>query len=427
MSFRDSKIVRGLKKMLRPLYHRIKERQATKGLKKNFRVTRGEKIKAVFICQAQPVFNKMRPVIDALLQDDRFEVALFLVDDPKDKNPESNVFIEYARNNQVKVYEYEEGLLKKLHADYVVYPRPYDAYLPHDIQAKSAVAYARLCYIPYGYSTMEMGEVSLNPVFTRNIGLFFADMDYSHEYFTRNHARNLKSGLQKSFNLGYPYLEYICKNSEGCNGSSAFLNLPESGLKLLWTPRWTTDDKMGGSNFIRYIDKIFAQYMDNPAFSFVFRPHPYAFDNYVQLGLLTQEQKEEYLLRFEKSTNSVYDKADDYFDTLKDADVAIMDVSSIVAERVVTGKPIIFCHNEGGEILNDKMKEMLRYLYNAYSFEEIEKFVADIKSGNDPMKEEREKYCTTFKESMRGTCERCKEAFIADYNERCAENKGEKK
>lgn len=418
----DSKIIGLVKKILRPIYkpiyNKIKNRRATKSLKNVYHLTKGEIINIVFICQTQHIWNKMQPVVEALLPDNRFNVSLFLVDDTQEDDKSYNIFKDFALKNNVKFYEYKEGLLKSLNADYVIYPRPYDVHLPHDIQSTTAVNYARLGYIPYGYSTMKIGKVNLDLNFTRNIGLFFADMDYSFEYFNRNHLRNIQKKLQKNFNYGYPYLERLGQIYEDKNINSTFRKLSDNGFKIMWTPRWTADDKIGGSNFLRYIDKIFEEYVNNEEFSFVFRPHPYAFDNYVKLGILTPEKKEEYLKVIEKSTNSIYDNADDYFDTLKDADIAIMDVSSIVPERVITGKPIIFCHNENKEVLNDKMKEMLRYMYNAYSFEDIKNFVSEIKSGNDYLKAEREAYCKQFRESMVGTCERYKQAILKDYEER---------
>lgn len=408
-----------IKRPLRQIYRYFKSNKARKAINKNFKIDiKSENINVIFICQVQHIWNKILPLVEYMRRDDKFKITLFVVNDEKEDNTDKNIFIDYAVKNELNYLKYKEGLLKDLKADYVIYPRPYDVFLPEDIRSPKAVKYARLAYIPYGYSTMELGSVNLNSGFIRNIALFFADMDYSFKYFNSRNDKNIKNGTQHSFNLGYPYLEYLSNNLSMPLNNSLFGLLPKNRLKVLWTPRWTVDDKLGGSNFFRYIDNIFENFVNNEKFAFVFRPHPYAFDNYVKLGLITEERKQKYLDTIYESDNSKYDFEDDYFDTLRDADVAIMDISSIIPERFITGKPIIFCHNLGGEILNDKMKEMLQYMYNAYSFEDIVKIIYEISSGNDYLKDKREEYCRSFRKFMAGTCERISLEIKNDYESR---------
>lgn len=52
------------------------------------------------------------------------------------------------------------------------------------------------------------------------------------------------------------------------------------GLKIvLWTPRWSTDPYIGGSNFFNYKDIMTRLVKQNKNILFIFRPHPLMFEN----------------------------------------------------------------------------------------------------------------------------------------------------
>ena len=199
---------------------------------------------------------------------------------------------------------------------------------------------------------------------------------------------------------------------------NAFENLNNNRINVIWTPRWTTSDKLGGSNFFRYIDKMFDLLIDNPNYNFVFRPHPYAIDNYVKEGLLSNKKRDEYLAKIRNSDNSIYDKDDFYLKTFDKCDIMITDISSIVPEALLLYKPIIFCHNLNVEILNDFAKKCCEEaFYNAYNFYDILKYVNMIKDGNDPIKEKRERFIDSFVSSQKGTIDRLEKVLIAKKDE----------
>lgn len=397
-----------IKMPLRPVKKVFLDFRAKYNLSKKKEKVNG-KIKVVFICQCQHIWNKLRYLAKTLSEDSNFEVVLYIVKDPLDDSNGETIFENYAKEHGIKYYFYEDVKLKDLNPLYVIYPRPYDVWLNEDIRSNVVCSYANTVYIPYGYSLMELGKVNLNSSFTRNIKIFFADMGYAYDYFKRQHKKQIKREIQFAYNLGHPYLDELGQIKENCcQEKSAFLSLKNQGLNVIWTPRWTVKDKLGGSNFFRYIDGMFEEFIDNKEYNFVFRPHPYAFDNYVKEGLMTEGEKEGYLSKINTSKNSVYDFADDYFATFLDSNLLITDISSIIAEYLLTKKPVIFCHNEKNEILNYKMKEILTVFYNAYSMEDIRSFIEQIKSGNDYLKEEREKFVDKFLQEQIGTAERIK-------------------
>lgn len=408
-----------LRPIARPTIYIAKRLKANHYLKKKIKLS-SSKINIVFICQCVHIWDKQRSVVERLSHNNMFKVILLIVED--NGIIEDTVFEKYAIENKIDFYKYEKGILKKIQPNIICYSRPYDLYLPKDIRSSKTVKHSKLIYIPYGYSMMELGETNLNFEFIRNLSLLFADCKYSNEYFKENNLKNIKRGIQESVNIGFPYLEdlIINKNSyiNNITERNAFENLNNNRINAIWTPRWTTNDKLGGSNFFRYIDKIFDLLIDNPNYNFVFRPHPYAIDNYVKEGLLSNKKRDEYLAKIRNSDNSIYDKDDFYLKTFDKCDIMITDISSIVPEALLLYKPIIFCHNLNVEILNDFAKKCCEEaFYNAYNFDDILKYVNMIKDGNDPIKEKRESFIDSFVSSQKGTIDRLEKVLIAKKDE----------
>ena len=89
--------------------------------------------------------------------------------------------------------------------------------------------------------------------------------------------------------------------------------------------------------------------------SLVFRPHPLTFKNFISLGLITSDEVDEYLRKFQNNEQLYYDQTSEYFTTFWHSDVFVGDISSIIPCYFLTGKPIIYCHTDAVDD-NDIMK-----------------------------------------------------------------------
>lgn len=145
---------------------------------------------------------------------------------------------------------------------------------------------------------------------------------------------------------------------------------------------------MGGSNFLTYKDNIVDYVEKDKKRSLVFRPHPLTFKNFISLGLITSDEVDEYLRKFQNNEQLYYDQTSEYFTTFWHSDVFVGDISSIIPCYFLTGKPIIYCHTDAVDD-NDIMKKIFSVSYNAYSFEDVEKILLDLQNGIDPLKEKR--------------------------------------
>lgn len=189
-------------------------------------------------------------------------------------------------------------------------------------------------------------------------------------------------------------------------------------LKVIWTPRWTTDKNLLQTTFFDYKDKMVTYFQNNKDSQLVFRPHPLAFKNFIDKNLMTQKQVQQYIEKF-KEDNMVYDTESEYFETFKDSDVLITDFSSIIIDYFLLGKPIILC-NQDKTTYMELMKKIDKVCYSAKNFKEIEKILKDLKSGYDPLKEKREQLSSELfhKEDKTSSSEKIVDCIKNDFYKR---------
>ena len=129
-------------------------------------------------------------------------------------------------------------------------------------------------------------------------------------------------------------------NSRKEKTSSAFRK------SVLWTPRWSTDPIVGGSNFFKYRHIIKKLIAENPDVLFVIRPHPLMFGNFLKTGEMSELDVQEFK-EYCSNTNNVYlDENKEYSNTFWNSDILITDNSGLVPEYFITSKPIIYCHSD---------------------------------------------------------------------------------
>lgn len=342
----------------------------------------------VFICQCEYIWNKTRDVFKEVLKTGT-KVHLYLIKDGQSVSKKENTIFEEEFNDFI--IKYENVKLKDLKPSIVVYSRPYPNHLPKDVRITEVIKYAKTAYIPYYYSLDNLVETGINDSFYKCLSLYFADQECIKKHFEMVQSKGIKKGYQKVYNYGYPILERLYDN---VYNTSIFKN--PSACKIMWTPRWTIDEKLGGSNFLKYYKDMFSYFINNNNYSFVFRPHPLLFSNFIDKGIIKIEEKNEIMELFNNSNNSFHDTTSDYLNTFYHCDVLICDNSSIIIEYFFTGKPFIFCYNDSKIFLNDMMNKMLECNYVAHSFDEIIGHLNNITNGNDTKKELREQYLDEF-------------------------------
>lgn len=370
----DSKVVRSLLRTSR----RIKRK--------------GKKIRIVFICQMPQLWNKMESVYQEMKNDEHFECCIYVVPDESIAEKNQQKSLEYFMNyddNAIMAKNRDGWVsLEKMQPDYVFYQRPYDHYLPECYRSYTVAAYSRVCYISYSYAcTIPVEGSCYNQAFFRNVYLFFAENEYAKNLIYQREEALYQENRKKVFYLGYPAMDSIINAKE--MESLYWKEDEKSEYKILWCPRWTTDINLGASHFFEMKDSMKNFVKDNNDFSMVFRPHPMMFDNFIKTGEMTSNEVDEYLKEYTGKNRLYYDKDAEYYSTLWASDVLIADLTTVIIEYFVTGKPVIYCKTEIE--YNDFMKQIISGCYCVGSWNEIVDILDMLAKGEDPLKQEREK------------------------------------
>lgn len=395
------RIRRVIGKLLRPIRNRLANNRALSNFKYESKIKRNsQKIRVGFIVQYIPAWNKFKTLYDVLAADDRFEVFIICVPDRivsnklNNPNDQTNEIYDYYVNNGYTAINALVGKnkwfdLKSLDLDYIFYPRPYNAFMPKEYVSSKVSRYTKICCIMYGMAmTEEILSTSLNIDFFRNVYCYFAESDSSAKQNIANLKLGHELGYQKTVSLGMPVFAEILKQKDT---PTDIWDFSKERFKAIWTPRWTTDLNLGGSNFFTYKDDLIAFAKSEDDIGFVFRPHPLSFDNFIKNNEMTQAEVDDFKRTCDETENLFLDESKEYVSTFWGSDVLITDISGILPEYFVTGKPIIYCATNMILTPAEHTKRILEGCYIANSFSDIENYIKQLKSGNDPMKEVREK------------------------------------
>lgn len=380
--------------------HVLMDMRALCYLLKNKKRKSSGRIKVGFIVQMPEIWDKEVAVYDLMREKDDIETVMLVV--PPYDVAKSRIRLSYKDNYFLKKYPEavkaidENGKVcdvSSLELDYVFFQRPYDHYLPGKLRSTELVKFTKCCYIPYGYSGSDVfNEGNSNRAFFRNMTYVFLESTYMQDILTGKFALGSKLKLQHFLSIGYPDLEKYSDYS--CGGDIK---------KILWTPRWSYDPKIGGSHFLEYKDLFLELKKEHSEMDFIFRPHPLMFGDLIKNGLASEQELEDYMAKLEEAA-VVYDHDSMIEEAIAASDVMITDYSSIMINYFVTGKPIIYCKAQYG--LNDDYKKMAEGMYVAENEEDIKKYVDMLIAGNDPKRKKRQEIVDKYKDIHKGSTKR---------------------
>ena len=368
-----------------------------------------ERIRVGFLLQLPENWSVIRSVWEGALADDRFEPVVLLVPEI-----ETAYYIKLKAVKWQKIYSFGEKLFgdqavrtynpetgewldsAELDLDYVFFLRPFETYLPKAYRAGTIRRYAKVCYVTYSFLVTrrpEIEQLEYNTHFIRNVSMIFCEKQRTLEYVNHKFTETICSGDQKAFFCGYPQYDLI---APGSDDSPLWPRQRKEGVfRMIWTPRWTTDPKLGGSHFFDYKDQMIGWAEKDASVDLVFRPHPLALANYVSAGLMTEKEQEKYLARYTECENAAVDRTTEYYDTFFSSDCLITDISAVMIDYLFTGKPIVYCTSPSDQYFFTP--ELHECLYKVESFEEIVRTVERLRAGDDPKKEMRAKVARMLK------------------------------
>lgn len=392
----------------RRLLSRIKHDYLAKKRYRSHRTNFGGegKIRVTFIVQMAEVWDKERPLFNNLIGDDRFSVTMLVV--PAFDFVNSKVLSYYDSDYFFK--EYPEHAVKALedgkwrdiadfHADYVFYQRPYDMYLPEEYNSFNVSKVSRCCYIPYAFWPLKSSLCGYNNGFFRNV--YFAFMESKENRDALIKEKRIFQAEQRILFCGYPSLEGLHTDSQ------------ESKTDVLWAPRWSYDEERGGSHFFELKDEILELTGDSA--KLIIRPHPLAFQNYVRIGKMSEEDVELYRKEVARRGAS-FDSNELIEDTFDEIGVLISDISSIIFPFFLSEKPIIYC--DAHIPISPSFEALLEGMYRAETWEDVKKIYARICSGDDYLADKRHEIAERLRKEHNGATDRIKKILVDDHERR---------
>lgn len=156
--------------------------------------------------------------------------------------------------------------------------------------------------------------------------------------------------------------------------------------------------------------------INNKDIDFIFRPHPQAFANWNATGELPEAQAAKYKEIYDTNENIKIDTRKDYLGTFYTSNCIISDISSIIPEYFLTGKPIIYCDKKGSINTFVKDKGYAAGFYWVQNWEDLEKTLDMLRSGKDPLREKRQELIKSeFYIPEKGAGYSIKEAIKNDF------------
>lgn len=387
-----------------------------------------QKINLVFVCHRPQVWDSLKTVFEACNNDENFNVTIVAIPNKKELPDlwlnheiyESEGAEEFFKNYPCKIingYNYETKKwfdLKKLKPDYVFFQQPYNITRCDAYKSQNVSKYCKLIYVPYFSNFIGDGVVeSCYPKdFFENVSIVFAESEFDKKFTTE---------LMKKYNInnrviltGFPRYDGLDKFE---NIDSGNWNLPRTKniKRVIWTPRWCTNE--GNCNFFDYKDFLIEYAENNKDIDFIFRPHPQAFLEWNSTGELPEDKANEYKQRYAKCKNAKIDTQKDYLTTFYSSDFMITDMSSIVSQYFLTGKPIIYCHKI--DCFNDFSRALSKGFYWVKNQQELNDTIEMLKSGQDPLFETRQQIIkNNFYINPKGAGNTIKEFIKRDFYEK---------
>lgn len=350
------------------------------------KINNNEILNVVFVVQYIPAWNKLELIYSKMKKDDRFNPVIVCVplniQNHKLMDNKGNDTYEYFINHGYDAIDALESDgnwydLNRLNPDYLFHSRPYNYSMPEPYTSGKIVKHALICNVIYGTCLTVNGlDVTLNKNYFRDTYMYYAFDKHEKDFYANRYKLGVKSGIQKCLLFGSIGMEQM-------------LDAKKEKLKnefkktILWTPRWSTDPYVGGSNFFNYKDVLIRLAKDNQNILFMFRPHPLMFGNFIKTGEMTQKEVDDFKQYCKKEKNIILDESKEYSDIFWNSDILITDASGIVPEYFITEKPIIYCHPHGLFEYAEYAKDMIKSCYEVNNVNDLYLHFSNLINGDD--------------------------------------------
>lgn len=379
------------------------------------------KIKVMFYCDLPSIWNSFNSLYVLLKNDERFKVDLIVFPEMENggrlKNYDMLEFCKLHELDYIEGYDKQSGEYVDFtneEYDYIFLNRPYHNLRPRQYGSWILRNYSKLCHITYATCIFK-GTVQDTVCGFQHLKYYdfvFAETDI-HKKIYLDYKKKYIDCATEVYTVGSPKFEEILKYD--------YINNNVGKFTVLYTPRWNMKDST--SSFFDLYEYFFDLVKEHQEISYIFRPHPLMEEEFKK-NIWKNGEWNKFIQEFAKFENANIDTSPDYLETFKKADVLISDVSSMLAEFLLTKKPIIYMHKVN-DIFNEFGLELAEGYYHCNTADEVHSTLSKLMNGKDTLREKREAIINKYYYfPQNGVAEAIRDRLLNDFNQ---SEKGAKK
>ena len=364
----------------------------------------GRPTRVAFLCHMPALWSKLEPVYLEARDAVDFDPIVIAAHRDAEVRRETARFLTSKGVRVEGTADQPTVDLKALKPDYAFHSVPYEHFYHEQLRPEIVCRYARLCYVPYvGQLIYSSGvaETTYHPLYFRLLRLIFLSDEWEKNRLLKTFGWPSRAEGVKV--VGSPHAETVATAAKrSTTGVSA-------RPRVLWTPRWNTSE--GNCHFFDHRN-LLLEMSERGEIDFTFRPHPLCLPHLLSTGELTQSEHDNYLERIARCAHAKID-AGDYMQALDEHEVFVSDMSSVLGDSFLTGKPVVYTHRVNH--FNELGQFMAEGFYWVRTPPELSATLLALASGEDPLKEKRAVLLAAFRASQpSGAAQRILEYLRAD-------------
>ena len=232
---------------------------------------------------------------------------------------------------------------------------PWDADLPATLSARH-LAFARLCYVPYGYMTARIEKQQFDQLYHRQCWrLFCPDEAHRALYAAHNALGDIHCRV-----TGYPKFDHLSRQV-GQPGHWPIAGGPADAYRLIWAPHFSSDnDPLKFGVFNRIAADMLTLAANDPSLQIALRPHPALRE--AMAGAPADSSLGRFLRTWQSLPNTCFHEEQEYAELFAASHAMLTDGISFFSEYQLFDKPLVYFEradnvgfNAAGERLKDGM------------------------------------------------------------------------
>lgn len=376
----------------------------------------GEKIRIVFLFQIASFYPSWETLLESCKADERVDARLVFLDETNTEKSQMLTARAFLDENNMDYEDFDNFPLEEFRPHILVMQTPYDEW--HRKENHWANRFReqgyRLVYIPYGVEisdTEDSHKLHFNTNVIKNCWRIYTFSDVMKNDYLK-YSANGKAVRA----LGLPRFDYYFDREKSSLPDEAE-ERRKSRRAVLWKVHFPKIIRENGryitvtpslDEYVEFARKI-REFKD---LFFVLMPHPKFLEP--NKNPEVQMKISQIIEAVAASENAWIDTAEDYRNSLVNADLVIVDRSAVMVEVGALGVPVLYMSNpEYYEPVTSAIKPLMDSYYQGTSCEDMCNFLQMCKSGNDIMSAARKRAFAECIPFFDGKCgERVKEDMI---------------